>query len=559
MDAVSVDAVLGSTNESAFVSAVEDFNNTGSRKETMSHTNTGGEPPAVSQNQEQKFKTITNRIKLTSIFKKSTVQTASDGLAESIAGASSSEDEDGITQKNLDDLITSKSSWRLELARNSSRSVSAEFLDSRAAHLSMSSMIHHQKAIASKSSLIPVLSSSAKSSQTKILQALNSEISGLSFESFQDTTSTKIKTPDLDVGIFIPQIAFNSTTEDIPEQAQETAPLETNKDTNLVAAIKGVSFSNQRLLAIIKKNRESKSRSVADSVNATAIENIDSPEITNNSVQPESAKPMTSSLESSESVDGNSTTGCWSEQGPARAFKLRIVAVWRILAGLFCRLRVRQRNGTVQPVSENLDVESEVQMMKIAEARRIHILNSKSAAKRLMEEFNSMTDSEGIVLTTSTHQDEDVITSRLIAAVASLKEAFFELPYRAVKITPVSAIVQVMKQLPAGNSSAHQRLTAIQVFLQSKWIDCESMVQIMSWIKSPSEEVKFFEFSSMRVTDKQGLAMIASRFIHTKGTKFVALKTIERLLALSHKNVNARNQYRATKDAICSLEDEGDP
>jgi hypothetical protein len=81
----------------------------------------------------------------------------------------------------------------------------------------------------------------------------------------------------------------------------------------------------------------------------------------------------------------------------------------------------------------------------------------------------------------------------------------------------------------------------------------------MSWIKSPSEEVKFFEFSSMRVTDKQGLAMIASRFIHTKGTKFVALKTIERLLALSHKNVNARNQYRATKDAICSLEDEGDP
>jgi hypothetical protein len=52
-------------------------------------------------------------------------------------------------------------------------------------------------------------------------------------------------------------------------------------------------------------------------------------------------------------------------------------------------------------------------------------------------------------------------------------------------------------------------LDAIQHFLQSKWIECDSMLKIMTWIRSPPDEVKFFESMALRVTDKQGLMMIA--------------------------------------------------
>ena len=62
------------------------------------------------------------------------------------------------------------------------------------------------------------------------------------------------------------------------------------------------------------------------------------------------------------------------------------------------------------------------------------------------------------------------------------------------------------------------------------------MAQILTWIKSPPEEVRFFECLAMRIVDKQGLARIASRFIHTKGTKYVALKTVERLIAQAKKD-----------------------
>ena len=71
-------------------------------------------------------------------------------------------------------------------------------------------------------------------------------------------------------------------------------------------------------------------------------------------------------------------------------------------------------------------------------------------------------------------------------------------------------------------------------------------MHIMTWIKSPPEEVKFFECMAMRVIDKSGLARIACKFIHTVGTKFVALKTVDRLIALSNKNSQAREQRKAS-------------
>ena len=69
---------------------------------------------------------------------------------------------------------------------------------------------------------------------------------------------------------------------------------------------------------------------------------------------------------------------------------------------------------------------------------------------------------------------------------------------------------------------------------------------IMTWIKSPQEEVKFFECMAMRVIDKPGLMMIARRFVFAHGTKFVALKTVERLLVLSNKDTHAREKRRAS-------------
>jgi hypothetical protein len=48
----------------------------------------------------------------------------------------------------------------------------------------------------------------------------------------------------------------------------------------------------------------------------------------------------------------------------------------------------------------------------------------------------------------------------------------------------------------------------------------------------------------MRVIDKQGLMMIARRFVHAHGTKFTALKTVERLLVVSSKDTHARKLRR---------------
>ena len=140
-----------------------------------------------------------------------------------------------------------------------------------------------------------------------------------------------------------------------------------------------------------------------------------------------------------------------------------------------------------------------------------------------------------------------------------LKVAYFDLPKRGkgIKITPVSALAQVMKSYNAANSTAHQRFSAMQHYLQSKYIDCESMLQIMTWIKDPTEQVRFFECMAMRVIDKQHLSTIACKFIHRVGTKFVALKTVERLLDLSSKQTKSRKQ-RLDFHLITNFEDDQD-
>jgi len=62
---------------------------------------------------------------------------------------------------------------------------------------------------------------------------------------------------------------------------------------------------------------------------------------------------------------------------------------------------------------------------------------------------------------------------------------------------------------------------------------------------------------AMRVIDKEGLAMLACKFIHTVGTRFVALKTVERLLILSNKDTQARQHHKASNSAAAQHEDDG--
>ena len=76
------------------------------------------------------------------------------------------------------------------------------------------------------------------------------------------------------------------------------------------------------------------------------------------------------------------------------------------------------------------------------------------------------------------------------------------------------------------------------------------MLQIMTWIKDPTEQVRFFECMAMRIVDKERLSTIACKFIHRVGTKFVALKTVERLLDLSNKQSKSRAQRKLLNDSI---------
>jgi hypothetical protein len=340
--------------------------------------------------------------------------------------------------------------------------------------------------------------------------------------------------------------------EDSKKQADVSADIEMDAGPNLVAAIKGISLANRRMLAIIQKNRQSKPKSTSD----LAITPQKSDPSGRSSVlsQVVSEKSEHAVIEKVEYDKLNDTKGCCFYVGSfisffdpllGSSFTLGVTAIQMMMSKFFARFRRHKKLATVQPVDEVSDVESDTETLKASEQRRNDIEISKLQSKTFLEELEK--DDQGSDLPSDIISDQvvyDATEAKLTLALSQLKDAFFNVPKRAVKLSPVTNIVEFMKNLPAGKSTSVQRLTAIQHFLQSKWIDCDSMLRIMIWIKSPSEEVKFFESTAMRVVDKQGLLMIARRFVHAHGTKFAALKTVERLLVVSGKDTHARELRR---------------
>lgn len=480
------------------------------------------------------FETVAKRVGLMTRWKKNTLNKPASTVDESVKAASSTDDEANDVAQTINAVSSSSGGRRLELAPNSNRSISAEFVDSRAGRSSLTSMLYQRKAAGSKILLAPVRNESQIRAQSNILKSLDSELIAKSVEMLQNLDSSNRIESVPDIGTLTSEAIENNVHE-----IQESDSRDTGIDPNFVATIKGVSFANNRLLSIIKKNRGAKSHVSSDPIDAT--EKSDSSILTFEPM-PLASMPIDDASKVPLEMNMNSATGCIPVLGTS--LKVWFASARRLFKKIFARFRSRKRVATVQPFRDVLDVESEVDAMNLAEERRIKFQNSKAAARKLIEELETAED-EIAPSKAELDRDEDSIESKLIVAISVLKVATFELPNRAVKVTPVSAIVQVMKTLATGNSTAHQRLTTIQNYLQSKWIDCESMLQIMSWIKSPTEEVRFFECLAMRVIDKKGLARIAGRFIFTAGTKFVALKTVERLLSLSHKTVLARTQRKA--------------
>lgn len=488
--------------------------------------------------------TVAKRVTLMTRWKKNALKrNVTPAVDESARAASCSDEEEQDTADAIKTISSStSSSRRLELAPNSNRSSSAEFVDSRASLSSLKSLIFERKTSSSKITLATVRDDSQKRAQIKMLNSLHSNIA------IQNADKHKNITSDTPLELTLENEALHSTSEvEVAEgtrkPADESNNMETGEtgiDPNFVAAIKGVSFANQRLLSIIKKNRDSKSNVPSDPIDTT--HNSDSSTQLVQPFQLESAQSVEVLKEPHEEIIPNPARRCLTALGTS--FKLWFAAAQRPLKKFFAQFQIRKRVATVQPLREVLDVEAEVDAMNLAEERRMKFQNSRAAAKKLIEELET-TEDEVAPSKPDQEREDDSIESKLLVAISVLKVAVFDMPNRAVKITPVTAIVQVMKPLSTGNSTAHQRLIAIQNYLQSKWIDCQSLSQIMSWIKSPSEEVRFFEYISMRVLDKKGLARVASKFIYTAGTKFVALKTVERLIALSQKTVLCRAQRKA--------------
>jgi hypothetical protein len=488
---------------------------------------------------EKTFPGVARRIALTFRWKKS----ANKGISAAVSQSVSSTDDEAETIVDVDSAISTKSVRKLELAPNSNRVTSAEFIQSKATRLSLSSLMYQRRATDSRTMLAPVQDDSRKQAQNKILKSLDSELAAHNAESRKSSPALEIGTND--------HASHGSTSNkgDI-EQSQElqTTP-ETGISPNFVASIKGVSFANQKLLAIIKKNRVAKSDAPADSI--VIMQNPSASVETSQSVSP---KLKEAAIKPVEQISHHSETSCWSVCVTLGSLlKLWFKVIWRLLT----RTGSRQNLATVQPFREVLDVESEIEIMRAAEDRRIKVQNSKLAAKKLLDDLETAND-EKSPSKIGPDRDDDHVETKLVLAISQLKSAFFDLPQRAVKITPVSAVAQVMKALATGNSTAHQRFTTIQNYLQSKWIDCITMQHIMTWIKSPPEEAKFFECMAMRVVDKEGLAKLASKFIHSVGTRFVALKTVERLLILSNKDTHARAQRKASFSAAEQCDDDQD-
>ena len=497
----------------------------------------------------KQFPTVARTTAMMTNWKRSAVR----GTSAAVSQSASSTDDEAENIVEADSPVSSTSVRRLELAPNSNRLTSAEFIESKATRLSLSSLMYQRRASDSRTKLAPVQDESQRQAQLKILNSLDSELAA-QHESRQSILSKAQFESALEIGMSVHASRDTIAIEDDAEQSQELQNTpETGIDSNFVATIKGVSFANRKLLAMIKKNRVAKS-DVAPADSIVVMQDSNSSAV---SVEPLHSAPQKlekAAIEPAEQLSHHSETRCWSELG--NSLKLWFTAVWRLLTRILSQFRSGQRLATVQPFREVLDVQSEIESMKSAEERRLKVQNSKLAAKKLMEDLVTTND-EIAPSKIGPARDDDHVESKLVLAISQLRSAFFDLPKRAVKITPASAIVQVMKALATGNSTAHQRFTAMQNYLQSKWIDCESMAQIMAWIKSPPEEARFFECMAMRVVDKEGLAMLACKFIHTVGTRFVALKTVERLLILSNKDTQARQHCKASNSAAAQHEDDG--
>ena len=456
----------------------------------------------------------------------------------SITVAASSTDDEDTKTMDSSSVMSTIGARRFESVQPLNRSCSAELADS-AFRTSMSSMVYQRKNGRPNLFLQPVEEGSKKGAQ---IEMQNPSVSDSKLASKHDILQKKMvsKTP-FELGL----LEFRSCKSE--KHVHESKIQETYTHPNLRASIKGVSFVNQRLLTIIKKNRDSKCDAAANSI--IASKNSDSSALVE-PLQPICRNSDYAVMVPVEEINHNSAIGCLHRIGSSLAllFAAAQIMLARVFGQLF-QCHRRKRLVTVRPLDDVLDVESEVEtlnQMNLSEQRRRTISNGKLEANKFLKELDMDNDT---VIPADISPEKDVydpIEAKLVLAVSQLQNSFFNLPKRAKKIIPVSLIAQFMKTMATGNTTAHQRLAAIQLFLQSKWIDCESLLQIMTWIKSPPEEVKFFECMAMRILDKQGLAMIARRFIYAHGTKFVALKAVERLLVLSNKDTHARELRRAS-------------
>jgi len=517
----------------------------------------------VATSGQKKFQSVRNALTFTRWIKPASQEAE---VIESVTAASkpqisNSSDDEEQNVIDADNAAETKSGRRLELAPNSNRSRSVEFIDSRALRQSMMSLMYQKKAInASNVILVPVDEDSSKRVQSKMLRSLDSDLSVKNEELRKNNVQFH---ESLSIGMPAHETQIHETaapTEVSAEPLQAASEHNSGIGANFVATIKGVSFANQRLREISRKNRAAKAVLPTISTNAIATTyDADSPALAvqhvfdAQPVQLISGTTATVTVAPIEEIDNNSTTGCWSEKGLGGKLKLRFSTAWRWLQIFFGRIRSTRGAASIQPFREVLDVETEIQTVQLAEERRLQIQASKLAAKKLLE-LDDFVDADGLVIN-DPDNDLDAIEEKLVNAISQLKQSYFELPHRAVKITPVAALTKLMKAY-AGSSAPHQRMTAIQNFLQSKWISCQSMVHIMNWIKSPPEEVKFFENLSMRVIDKEGLAAIAYRFTKTSGTKHVALKSVERLLALSKKDAQSQSQRKVHAAPAQNIDEE---
>jgi hypothetical protein len=451
---------------------------------------------------------------------------------DSITAATSSTDDEDAKTMDSSSIVSTMCVRRFESVPAVNRSCSAEFVES-AVSQSLSSMVYQRKNGGEKIILQPVQEGSKQCTQIKMRHPLVSDSKPAS--NHAELRKPFVSKTPCELGLL--EIRSGKSEKHV----QQSKHQETNTDPNVVAAITGVSFVNQRLMAIIKQNGDSKCDVNADSI--IASKNSDSSALVE-PLQPTSRNPDHAAILPVEEINHNSAVGCLHRIGSSLA--LWFAAAQMMLARAFGQCHRRQRLATVRPVHDVFNVESEVETLTLSDHRRRTISNKKKEAKKFLKECEIDNDT---VLPTDIGPEKDVydpVDEKLSLAVSQLQNAFFHLPKRATKTIPVLQIMQFMKTLPTGNSTPHQRLAAIRHFLQSKWIDCESMLQIMTWIKSPSEEVKIFECMAMRIVDKQGLVMIARRFLYARGTKFVALKTVERLLDLSNKDTRARQQRRAS-------------